>query len=131
MIRIIQALIILLLTLSLGGIASAKDCSEEKDSVSIAQCHEQRYSEADKELNSVYSQAMKSLSDTEKQKLREAQKAWLKYRDSSFEFYIEKNKEMRSYGSIAVGDYKATLVEKRVQELKYILSGPEGPPVEW
>ena len=112
-------------------VANSSDCSEKKDSISIVQCHEQRYLNADREMNKVYSEAIKTLPDGERQKLKEAQKAWLKYRDASFEFCIEQNKETRSYGSIAVADYKATLVEKRVRELKFLLSNPEDPPVKW
>lgn len=124
---LLASIVVLLSTeISLGA-----DCNEATDTVSIQQCYEKKYSAADKELNAVYTEAMKTLSEPEKAKLREAQKAWLKYRDASFELYIEKNKDLRSYGSVAVADYKATLVEKRVMELKYILSSPEGPAVKW
>lgn len=111
--------------------AMAGDCSNAGDAVSIMSCHDQRYVHADKELNDIFKQAMKTLPENEKQKFQQAQKAWLKYRDASFEFVIEQNRDSRSYGSIAVGNYKATLVEKRVMELKHLLSGPEGPAVEW
>ena len=44
---------------------------------------------------------------------------------------IEQNKDSGTYGGIVVGDYKTKVVQKRVQELKYMLSGPESAPVEW
>ena len=82
-------------------------------------------------MNKVYGEAKKSLSPSAQQKLKEAQKAWLKYRDTGLVFAIELNKDLRSYGNIVVADYKATVVEKRVLELKYLMTGPEGPPVKW
>ena len=109
----------------------AKDCATEKDNVSVALCHVARYAAADKKLNQVYSAAINSLSDTEKAKLKQAQQAWLKYRDAGFAFVIEANKDSRSYGTIFVADYKATFVEKRVLEIQYLLSGPEDPPIVW
>jgi len=111
--------------------AIAEDCSNAGDTLSIIDCHEQRYVNADKELNNIYRQAMTNLSDKEKQKLQQAQKAWLKYRDTSIEFVIEQNRDTRSYGNIVIAKYKATLVEKRVKELKHLLSGPEGPAIDW
>ena len=111
--------------------ASAKDCSLESNSLAVADCHSERYAAADRNLNLVFGNAMKSLSESERVKLREAQKAWLKFRDSSFAFVIEANKDARSYGNIRIADYKATFVEKRILELKFLLSGPEGPIVVW
>jgi uncharacterized protein YecT (DUF1311 family) len=113
------------------GSAFGEDCANEASAVSIADCHTARYIAADKAMNAVYNTAMKSLSEDEKTKFRDAQRAWLKYRDASFSLIIELNKDARSYGRIVVAEYKAKLVEKRVLEMKYILAGPESPPVVW
>lgn len=74
---------------------------------------------------------MKTLPAGQKAKLKEAQKAWLKFRDLSLEFSKELNSEMRSFGSVVFADYKAKIVEKRVLELKYLMQSPEGPVVKW
>lgn len=110
---------------------SAQDCSIADNTLAIIACHEKRYEKAVTEMNQVYGGIMKSLSPLAQQKLKESQKAWLKYRDTGLDFAIELNKDLRSYGNIVVADYKATVAEKRVLELKYLLSGPEGPPVKW
>ena len=110
---------------------SAQDCSKAENTLAIIACHEERYGKADKELNKVYGEAMKSLSPSAQLKLKGAQKAWLKYRDTGLAFAMELNKDLRSYGNIVVADYKATVMEKRVLELKYLMSGPEGPPIKW
>ena len=109
----------------------AKDCADEGGGAEIAQCFEARYIAADKELNRIYSSALKDLSGGERKKLIEAQRAWVKYRDAGLAFMLEANKDTRSYGSIVVGDYKATVVEKRVRELKFILASPADPVVSW
>lgn len=109
----------------------AKDCQSEQSAIDIADCHMARYALADKEMNRIFNVAMKSLSGDTKVKLKDAQKAWLKYRDASFAFVIELNKNNRSYGNNVVADYKAKLVEKRVQEMKYLLAGPADSPVAW
>ncbi|MCX5818072.1 MAG: DUF1311 domain-containing protein [Proteobacteria bacterium] len=110
---------------------SAQDCSKADNTLSIIECHEKRYEKADKALNKVYREAMKSLSPFAQQKLKESQKTWLNYRDTGLAFAIELNKDLRSYGNIVVADYKATVVEKRVLELRYLMQGPEEPPIKW
>ena len=97
----------------------------------MADCYEARYAAADKELNRVYNAALKRLSEDEKKKFIEAQRAWVRYRDAGLALMLELNKDTRSYGSILVGDYKAKVVEKRVQELKFIMASPADPPVSW
>ncbi|MFO1419695.1 MAG: lysozyme inhibitor LprI family protein [Candidatus Competibacteraceae bacterium] len=110
----------------------AEECSSRsEDSIFIMDCLSARYKAADKELNSVYSEAMKSLSNEGKKKLEETQKAWLKYRDASVAFITEVNKNTGSTGNFIIEDYKATLVKKRASELKYVLSGPDAGPAEW
>lgn len=118
-------------TLLLSGSVMAKNCGEEASTMAIDACHQQQYAAADKELNAVYSEAMKTLEPATKQKLKQAQKAQLKARDANIVFMIEQNKDSGTYGGIVVGDYKTKVVQKRVQELKYMLSGPESAPVEW
>lgn len=110
----------------------AEECSSRsEDSIFIMDCLSARYKAADQELNSVYSEAMKSLSNEGKKKLEENQKAWLKYRDASVAFITEVNKNTGSTGNFIIEDYKATLVKKRASELKYVLSGPDAGPAEW
>ncbi len=119
------------IALGISSAAQAKDCADEAGGAGMAACFVARYSAADKELNRFYNSALSNLSDSEKKKLMEAQRAWIKYRDASVALMIEINKDARSYGSIVVGDYRAAIVEKRVQELKYIFASPADPPVSW
>ena len=112
----------------------AEECSSRsEDSVSIMDCLSARYKAADQELNAIYSEAMKSksLSSDGKEKLKESQEAWLKYRDASLALITEVNRKTGSTGNFIIEDYRVTLVKKRASELKYILSGPDAGPAEW
>jgi uncharacterized protein YecT (DUF1311 family) len=124
-------LFVLVLFLVISKSSIAQDCANAENTLAIVDCHTKRYETADKELNALYSKAIKSLSKLEQEKLKSAQKAWLTFRDTSFTFVIEANKENGSYGNIVISDYKAKFVEKRVLELKYLLSSPEDSPVAW
>lgn len=110
----------------------AEECgSRSGDSVYVMDCVAERYKAADRELNEIYSEAMKSLSDEGKKKFEEAQKAWLKYRDASLALITEVNRKTGSTGNFIIEDYRATLVRKRVAELKYVLNGPNADPAAW
>lgn len=124
-------LFVLAASLSLACTVHARECADEESALAVNDCYTVRYAAADKALNSIYLQAMKDLSGEQKALLKASQLAWLKFRDASFSFVVESNKESRSFGTTAVLEYKAKMVEKRVLELRYLLTGPEGPVVKW
>ena len=110
----------------------AEECgSRSGDSVYVMDCIAERYRSADQELNEIYSEALKSLSDEGKKKLEDAQKAWLRYCDASLAFITEVNRKTGSTGNVIIEDYRVTLTRKRVAELKYALKGREAGPAEW
>ena len=110
----------------------AEECgSRSGDSVYVMDCIAERYRSADQELNEIYSDALKSLADEGKKKLEDAQKAWLRYRDTSLAFITEVNRKTGSTGNVIIEDYRVTLTRKRVAELKYALKGREAGPAEW
>ena len=124
-------IIIAVILVGISNGVMALDCTNAENTLAIVDCHTSRYQVADKELNSLYSKAMKSLTEPQQAKLKSAQKAWLTFRDASFAFVIEVNKDNGTYGNVVISDYKAKFVEKRVLELKYLLSSPEDAPVAW
>ena len=110
----------------------AEECgSRSGDSVYVMDCIAERYRAADQELNEIYSEALKSLSDEGKKKLEDAQKAWFRYRDASLAFITEVNRKTGSTGNVIIEDYRVTLTRKRVAELKYAVKGREAGPAEW
>ena len=124
------ALLTGLLVLSNSVIAEECSSRSSDDSMFMMDCLSARYKAADQELNTIYNEAMKSLSSDGKKKLRESQDAWLKYRDASLALITEVNRNTGSTGNFIIEDYRVTLVKKRVSELKYILSGPDAGPAE-
>jgi len=61
------------------------ECDKYKTSYDKTYCMAKIFMEADKELNTVYSELRGVLKDDLKKQLTETQRAWLKYRDSSCE----------------------------------------------
>ena len=111
--------------------AGAEDCGKGENTLAIVTCHQKRYERADKELNAVYAKAMKELTPAEQQKLKEAQRAWLKSRDAGLAFAMELTREQGTFGNIVYADYRARVAEQRVLELKYLMQSPADPPVKW
>ena len=55
-------------------------------------CWGREYKAADATLNQVYRQLVSKLDDQEKAQLKEAESAWLKYRDANCEFVADQYK---------------------------------------
>ena len=96
--------------LVISNSVKAEECgSRSGDSVYVMDCIAERYRAADQELNEIYSEALKSLSDEGKKKLEDAQKAWFRYRDVSLAFITEVNRKTGSTGNVIIEDYRVTL----------------------
>lgn len=73
----------------------------------------------DEELNKTYKSLLTKLSATQRAKIKESQRAWVKYRDAEFSF-IAQNWTTQNFGSSAVlsrGAYRTTLIRDRVMLL--------------
>ena len=82
--------------------------------------------EADKQLNAAYDQLIKSIrADNEKDRaemlvarLRESQRAWLKYRDAQVAFVgIHANIGSASSRTLGMASYSAELTKERIKDL--------------
>lgn len=51
--------------------------------------------------------------------------------DANLELMAELIKDSGSYGRVVYADYKSKQVQKRVQELNYMLADPSAPMVIW
>ncbi|WP_246050778.1 lysozyme inhibitor LprI family protein [Leptospira langatensis] len=60
---------------------SPNPCSNQKDKAEQKECFQKQYQTADKELNEVYKNVRKSLSDPDKEELKKVQRLWIGYRD--------------------------------------------------
>mgnify|MGYP000861382073 CR=1 FL=1 len=76
------------------------------------------YEEWDKELNIVYQKIMKDADSVTKNKLRNAQRAWIKFRDSEIEnSYYTNNPNGGSMGILFSLNTAAKLTEERAVQL--------------
>ena len=67
-------------------------CANAQTQAEMNNCAGREYKAADAVLNQVYRQLVSMLDDEEKSQLKEAQTAWLKYRDSNCEFVADQYK---------------------------------------
>jgi len=116
-------LIFLLLALFLATILSVQSGSE-----SYAEANNIN-AEADKELNAAYNQLIKSIrADNDKDRaelliarLKESQRAWLKYRDAQVAFVgVNANVGSASSRALGMASYSAELTKERIKDLKAV-----------
>ncbi|WP_316861475.1 lysozyme inhibitor LprI family protein [uncultured Cohaesibacter sp.] len=62
--------------------ARALDCENASTTIEMSQCEKRAYEVADAELNEVYKALRASLDETGKSLLKDAQLAWIKFRDA-------------------------------------------------
>ena len=93
----------------------------------MVDCLMAQHAHWDKELTIAYQRAMKDVVPAQKEKLREAERAWIKYRDANCDYYAS------GEGTIARIDAAACLLnmtQKRAEELKNGGAGPDNPGKE-
>ncbi len=92
------ALLFLLLCTLLSGYALAQGtkksdpCAKAQSQAEMNDCAGKEYQAADAVLNQVYRKLVAMLDDEEKAQLKEAQTAWLKYRDLNCDFVADQYK---------------------------------------
>ena len=67
-------------------------CAKALSQADMNDCWGREYKAADATLNQVYRQLVSKLDDQEKAQLKEAESAWLKYRDANCEFVADQYK---------------------------------------
>ena len=89
-------LAIVMVLLFFVGSASGQEkpppCSDLDTQTEMNICAGKEYKAADASLNRMYQQLVKMLEPEEKSKLKEAQTAWIKYRDTNCEFVADQYK---------------------------------------
>ncbi|MBC7928741.1 MAG: DUF1311 domain-containing protein [Bryobacteraceae bacterium] len=94
----------------------------------INQQAQQQFTAADSELNSVYQEVRKKYaSDTRfLSRLKEAQKAWLRFRDAQTAAMYPASDKAREYGSMysfCLGNLLKQMTQERTKQLKVWLDG--------
>jgi uncharacterized protein YecT (DUF1311 family) len=84
-------LLIMSMTVSLPAQSMApdpinEDCRNASTTSAMRTCENARYDAAERELNTTYHILFQRLDNVQKQKLRIAQRAWLRFRDANADF---------------------------------------------
>ena len=115
---LISGLLVLTFAAALLAQHQKKDpCADAQSQGEMNICWGKEYKAADAQLNKTYQQFMSKLDESEQMQLKNAQLAWLKYRDTNCEFVADQYKggSMRPMiAAICLAD----VTNARVNELK-------------
>ena len=103
----------------------ARDCENPRNQLELNDCASERLTRADGELNQLYADYRKRLSASEARQFKQAQVAWIKFRDASCVFESSAVKGGSAYTMVHLGCLAAK-TEARVKELKVLASCEEG-----
>jgi uncharacterized protein YecT (DUF1311 family) len=92
-------------------------CADAQSQAEMNMCWGKEYKAADAKLNKTYQEFMSKLDESEKVQLKNAQLAWLKYRDANCEFVADQYKGGTMRPMIAA-ICLADVTNARVNELK-------------
>jgi uncharacterized protein YecT (DUF1311 family) len=96
---------------------AASSCENAVSDPDLRACASKEFTAADKRLNDVYSKLNKLLDPEGQRKLREAQRAWIKYRDANAEFSGDINRGGSAEILNIIGA-KTLMTNQRVKELE-------------
>lgn len=92
-------------------------CEDAKTTAGMLDCASRRYSNADEELNLVYKQLMSKLAAERRGPLRDAQKAWIEFRDKNAAFVASDVEGGSLYPVIEAAEL-TEMTKRRILELK-------------
>jgi uncharacterized protein YecT (DUF1311 family) len=111
------------------------DCANAMSQADMNQCAYQDFEKADKELNAVYKQALKSQEEVDKQSaeinpvyvgavkaLKKAQRAWIDYRDGHCDG-VGYEAVGGSMQGMLISGCQATMTTARTKELRELIQG--------
>ncbi|WP_422373893.1 lysozyme inhibitor LprI family protein [Roseibium sp.] len=132
MYRLLPGLILAVLAFSGAQAQDGPDCNNAMTQLEMNQCANMDFQAADAELNAVYKKAMAKMRDTDSylpddlkgaaDTLREAQRAWIPYRDKACEAYgfLAKGGSMEP---MLYSNCLTDLTNQRVKELQELVEG--------
>jgi uncharacterized protein YecT (DUF1311 family) len=104
----------LLAMLSVSSTARAEDDCEGETRHEMNMCAGSKFEKSDKVMNERYSKLMKRLDLEDQEKLRQAQRAWISYRDKVCEF------ETNGLGSVRPTIFAGCLTALTEDHIKYL-----------
>ncbi|RUW33469.1 MULTISPECIES: lysozyme inhibitor LprI family protein [unclassified Mesorhizobium] len=123
--RLLHAAGVALLLIMPAAHAAAADCAAAKTQAELATCTAKDAASADTALNAVYKGLSGRLAPADQQRLRDAQRAWIPFRDKECAFRTQPYADGSVYSSL-VETCKAELTQARLTQLQHQLQCPEG-----
>lgn len=105
--------------------AATVDCAAAKTQADLATCTAANAASADAGLNAVYKALAGRLAPADLKRLRDAQRAWIPFRDKECAFRTQPYADGSVYASL-VETCKAELTKVRLAQLQHQLQCPEG-----
>ena len=105
--------------------AAAVDCATAKTQADLATCTTANAASADAGLNAVYKALAARLAPADLKRLRDAQRAWIPFRDKECAFRTRPYADGSVYSTL-VETCKAELTKARLAQLQHQLQCPEG-----
>ncbi|RWM07884.1 lysozyme inhibitor LprI family protein [Mesorhizobium sp.] len=123
--RLLHAAGVALLLIMPAAHAAAADCAAAKTQAELTTCTAKDAASADTALNAVYKGLSGRLAPADQQRLRDAQRAWIPFRDKECAFRTQPYADGSVYSSL-VETCKAELTQARLTQLQHQLQCPEG-----
>lgn len=110
-------IVIPLLLFSTATLAEEVDCKTAVTTAEMRRCANDRYQAADAELNRVYRQLSAQLSDKRREQLKQAQRAWLAFRDKNAAFVASAFEGGTMYPILELSEL-TSMTTRRAEQLK-------------
>ncbi|WP_292425356.1 lysozyme inhibitor LprI family protein [Mesorhizobium sp.] len=123
--RLLHAAGLALLFATPAAHSAATDCAAAKTQADLATCTTKDAASSDVALNAVYKALAGRLSPADLERLRDAQRAWIPFRDKECAFRTQPYADGSVYSSL-VETCKAELTKARLTQLQHQLQCPEG-----
>ncbi len=121
-----RVLFSILLLLAFSSSASAStDCKQSSARYEDIGCASEALDNADKTLNETYKALLASMDSEGKGKLKEAQRAWIQFRDADTALAYHNSGEGGSLGGLIATNHKLELTLERTKQLKAFVSGSQ------
>lgn len=111
---------ILLLCTCSSPLARAADCKQSDARYQDLGCAAQALSVADRELNDHFTDLMSHMDQQGKERLRDAQRAWTRFRDADTRVALYVSGEGGSLGSLIATNHNLDLTLERIKQLNEV-----------
>jgi uncharacterized protein YecT (DUF1311 family) len=108
-----------------SSLALARDCSLLNTQTEMNNCEGENFKAADAELNAVYAKLLNKVSPTGRQKLQQAQRSWIAYRDAQCAFDTMGTTGGSIHGMM-LSQCLTDLTAQQTKRLQHQLNCPEG-----